>query len=175
MKAVTRLMVFGLAGLAGAALATEAGFERMRDHDYRILLKDAHAAYQKKDFPRAFELYHRNACGGDKPSQFALGGMYLMGQGTSADAIQAYAWIKTAAESGSLEYIGAAEKLESALPAEHRSAASEAARTTVARYGTDATHIQCAQKAGVGSHIAHLDCKLPVESRTGLVEVKMCL
>ena len=75
-------MALALVFIAGTAAATQAGFERMTYRDYRFQLRDAHLAYEKGQFERAFELYKKNACTGEKSSQFALGSMYLEGQGT---------------------------------------------------------------------------------------------
>ena len=83
------VMALALAFIAGTAAATQAGFERMTYRDYRFMLRDAHLAYERGNFDRAFELYKRNACSGEKSSQFALGTMYLNGEGTQADRMKA--------------------------------------------------------------------------------------
>ena len=93
------------AGLfAGSAAATDDAFERMTYNEFRLMLRDAHLAYQKDEHQRAFELYSRNACSGDKGSQFALGSMYLYGEGTAADGLKAYAWLASAAEAREPRY-----------------------------------------------------------------------
>jgi hypothetical protein len=94
--------------------------------------------------------YRRNACTGDKSSQFALGSMYLYGEGTTADGLKAYAWLASAAEAREPQYRNALENLEKAIPAEH-----------------------CAMRAEAGTKISKLECKPPIDPRTGYVEVSI--
>src|SRR5204862_1908110 len=101
----------------------EEGFERIQYRDWRIRLKDGFLAYQNKQYDRAFELLQRNACAGDKQSQFELGGMYLLGQGAEPDALKAYAWMRSAAETGDLDFRGAADRLAAQIPPVHHEAA----------------------------------------------------
>ena len=156
------------------AHATEPGFERMKFKDYLLILRDAHLAHQKKQFDRALELYQRNACGGDKGSQFALGSMYLLGEGTAQDALTAYAWLKSAAEAKEPRYLKAVASLEAAIPAEHRAAAAAAANKVIALYGLAATHQKCDMRAEAGTRIAEQECNPPVDIRNSMVEVKLC-
>ena len=163
------------AGLfAGSAAATDEAFERMTYNEFRLMLRDAHLAYQKDEHQRAFELYTRNACSGDKGSQFALGSMYLYGEGTAADGLKAYAWLASAAEAREPRYQKEFAKLDKVIPAEHRDAAKRAAADVIARYGMQASNVHCAMRAEAGTKIATLDCKPPVDVRTGYVEVKRC-
>lgn len=159
---------------APGALAAEAGFERMKFKDYLLMLRDAHLAHQKKNFDRALELYQRNACGGDKGSQFALGSMYLLGEGTAPDALTAYAWLKSAAEAKEPRYLKAVASLEAAIPPEHRAAADAAAKQIIQRYGLAATHQNCDMRAEAGTRISEQECKPPVDIRNSMVEVKYC-
>ncbi len=149
-------------------------FETMKLDSYIEMIRQAHLAYDKKDFPRAFELYERNACGGDKGSQFALGSMYLLGQGTQADGLRAYAWLKAAAETKYPEYVKVLEGVESAIPSQHRAVSNTAAEQTLERYGVNATKVECKPRTDVGSHIKKqmLQC-LPAATK-GMVEVKRC-
>lgn len=176
MRAIRRIVFATLAaGLsAGGALATDDAFERMTYNEFRLMLRDAHLAYQKDQHERAFELYVRNACSGDKGSQFALGSMYLYGEGTRADGLKAYAWLASAAEAREPRYQKEFAKLDKVIPAEHREAARKAAADVLARYGMDATNVHCAMRAEAGTRIATLDCKPPVDPRSGYVEVKRC-
>ena len=174
-----KLRVSMLAPLALAlgcppAGATEPGFERMKFEDYLLILRDAHLARQKKQFERALSLYQRNACGGDKGSQFALGSMYLLGEGTAPDALTAYAWLKSAAEAKEPRYLKAVASLEDAIPPEHRAAADAAARKVIESYGLAATHQNCDMRAEAGTRIAEQECKPPVDIRNSMVEVKLC-
>jgi hypothetical protein len=159
---------------AGGALATEDAFERMTYNEYRLMLKDAHEAYQKNEHQRAFELYERNACTGDKNSQFALGSMYLYGEGTRADGLLAYAWLASAAEAREPRFQKEFAKLDKVIPVEHREAAKRAAAEVIEHYGMDATRVYCSMRAEAGTKIAELDCKPAVDPRSGYVEVKRC-
>ena len=176
MRFLNRCVLAALAtGLfAGGAIATDAAFERMTYNEFRLMLRDAHMAYQKNEHERAFGLYVRNACTGDKNSQFALGSMYLLGEGTRADGLKAYAWLASAAEAREPRYQHEFEKLDKVIPAEHRDAAKRAAADVIGRYGMNATNVYCAMRAEAGTKIAALDCKPPVDPRTGYVEVKRC-
>ena len=168
------VMALALAFIAGTAAATQAGFERMTYRDYRFMLRDAHLAYEKGQFDRAFELYKRNACTGEKSSQFALGTMYLNGEGTQADGMKAYAWLKSAAEARELQYRQAFESVKKAVPKEHITTADQYANDVIARYGMKATNVACQMRAATGTNIERLDCSPPVDSRTGYVEIKTC-
>lgn len=159
---------------AGGAVATDDAFERMTYNEFRLMLKDAHEAYQKDEHQRAFGLYERNACTGDKNSQFALGSMYLYGEGTAADALKAYAWLASAAEAREPRYQKEFAKLDEVIPPEHRDAAKRAADDVISRYGMKQTNVHCAMRAGAGTRISALDCKPPVDPRSGYVEVKRC-
>ena len=165
-------MVLALCG--PPASATEAGFERMKFKDYLLILRDAHLARQKKQFERAFTLHQRNACGGDKGSQFALGSMYLLGEGTEPDALRAYAWLKAAAEAKEPRYLKAVAALEAAIPDQHRAVAEAAAAEVIRHYGLEATHMTCLMRAEAGTRIAEQECKPPVDIRNSMVEVKLC-
>jgi TPR repeat protein len=160
-----------LAPVVGLALE---GFERIKYFDYRNLIKDGFLAYQKQDYARAFPLLRRNACGGDKQSQFELGGMYLMGQGTEPDALKAYAWMRASAESGDLQFKQAADKLAASIPPLHRESAQMLANTILQRYGLRATGMSCTQAAPLGSHLSRVECRPPVDARTSYLDLKMC-
>ena len=45
---------------------------------------------------------------------------------------------------------------------------------TLAEYGAKATHVSCKLRAEVGTKIAALECKPPIDARTSFVEAKMC-
>ena len=160
--------------LAPALVLARDGFERLTYRDYRNLLKDGFLAYQKDDYPRAFELLRRNACGGDKGSQFTLGGMYLLGQGTEPDALRAYAWMRVSAESGDLQFKQAADKLLASIPPLHHDSATMLADSTLEKYGMRATAQSCSQAAPLGSHLTRVECRPPVDGRTGYLDLKMC-
>ena len=165
-------LVLLLAPAAGIAL--EDGFERILYRDWRIRLKDGFLAYQKKEYERAFELLSRNACAGDKQSQFELGGMYLLGQGTEPDALKAYAWMRSAAESGDIQFRQAADALAAQIPPVHHDAAEALVGATIGRYGLKATHMSCGPASALGSHLVRVECRPPVDARTSYLEIKMC-
>ena len=163
------LLVLG----AGSVVARD-GFERMRFYDWRIMLKDAHLANERDDKAQAFALYQRAACAGDKNSQFALGTLYLMGEGTAPDGLQAYAWYRVAAESGEPDYAKAVAKVDALIPEPHRAAAEALAGDYLANYGSAATGVNCVKRAEPGTRITRLECSPNIESRTSYVEVKLC-
>jgi len=169
-------LVFAVAamGVAASAMATDDDFERMTYNEYVLMLRDGHLAYQRGDHARAFDIYTRNACTGDKNSQFALGSMYLYGEGTAADGLKAYAWLASAADAEEPRYRNLFRKMEQAIPPEHRAAAEAAAKAVRASYGERATRVSCAMRAEAGTKISELECKPVVDGRTGYVEVKRC-
>ncbi len=162
--------------LLATAFAAQArdGFQTMDFRDWRFMMKDAHAAYEREDYDKAFKLYARNACLGDKSSQFALGTMFLMGQGTQPDGMRAYAWYKVAAESGELDYVKAVRRIEPLIPAEHRQASDALAADYVERFGSKATNVSCQRRAEAGTKIAELECKPPIDPRTAKIQVRIC-
>jgi len=54
-------------------------------------------AYQDKDYAKAMAEFKRSAVLGHKPSQFNVGIMYLHGEGTPVDVVEAYAWLALSA------------------------------------------------------------------------------
>lgn len=174
MRHATRIaLAAGLLGLACAAHADD-GFQTMDFRDWRYMMKDAHAAYEREDYDRAFKLYVRNACLGDKSSQFALGTMFLLGQGTPPDGMRAYAWYKVAAESGEADYVKAVQRIEPLIPAEHRQASADLAADYLQRFGSKATTVSCQRRAEAGTRIAELECKPPIDPRTAKIRVRVC-
>ena len=138
---------------AGHAVARD-GLERVRPYDWRIMLTRAHLANERDDKAKAFALYQRAACAGDKNSQFALGTLYLMGEGTAPDGLQAYAWYRVAAESGEPDYTKAGAKVDALIPEPHRATAEALAGDYLANYGSAATGVTCVKRAEPGTRIA---------------------
>jgi TPR repeat protein len=162
-------------GLAGSAIADQ-DWQTMDFQDWRLMLRDAHAAYEREDYEKAAERYVVTACMGDKNSQFALGSMYLMGHGVPADALKAYAWYKVASESREPDYLRAYERLDKVIPAEHRATAEAMAAQYLTDFGERATGVNCERRAEAGTKISRLECKPPIDPRTGKIEVKaVCL
>lgn len=174
MRRIARFaLVAALAAAAVPAVARD-GWQTMDFRDWRDMIKEAHAAYEREDYDKAFGLYARNACLGDKSSQFALGTMFLMGQGTQPDGMRAFAWYKVASESGELDYVKAFNRVDSLIPAEHRAASEELAADYVARFGSRATNVSCQRRAEAGTKISELECKPPIDPRTAKIEVRVC-
>jgi TPR repeat protein len=163
-----------LLAASGVAHAAREGFERMRFQDWRLMIKEAHLAFERGNKERAFELYTRNACAGDKHSQFALGTMYLLGDGTAPNALEAYAWYKVAAESGDKDYKQSLAKLDALIPAQHRAAADQLSAAYLEAYGERATNVACRQHAEPGTRITELECHPPIDAQTSFIEAKMC-
>ncbi len=176
MKYVTWIVaiVLGSTLMARDANALAPGFERMKFQEYRLLLRDGHRAYEREDYDAALPLYQRNACMGDKSSQFALGSMYLFGQGTQPDGMKAYAWYVVAAESGKGDYKRARDRVAGLIPAEHKQAAEQLAKTYLDQFGMKATGMYCQDRAEAGTKISQLECKPPIDRITGTIEVKAC-
>jgi hypothetical protein len=173
-RTIRTILAVALLAAAGVASAGREGFETIDFRDWRYMIKDAHAAYEREDYDKAFQLYTRNACLGDKSSQFALGTMYLMGQGTAADGMRAYAWYKVAAESGERDYVKALERIEPLIPAAHRAESEQLGADYVAQYGASATGVGCQRRAETGTRISRLECKPPIDPRTAKIEVRIC-
>lgn len=89
-------------------------------------------AYKNKEFDKAFEQFQQLAQLGNAQAQYALGVMYVRGEGTSPNNLLAYGWLKLAADNGQAkakalvpklradmidESIGAAERLVSRFAA----------------------------------------------------------
>lgn len=175
IRRIATAATVALALATGVATARQ-GWQTMDFQDWRMMIRDAHAAYEREDYGKAAERYDVTACLGDKNSQFALGTMYLMGDGVPADGIKAYAWYRVAAETREPDYLKAAERLAAMIPAEHRPLADETAAKFLAEYGQRATGVFCERRAEAGTKISRLECKPPIDPRTGKVEVKaVCL
>jgi hypothetical protein len=81
----TRLFCLALL-LSGSALANE--------------LADANAAFAKKDYPQALQLYAKLAGAGNVEAQQHLGEMYWYGEAGAVDEAKAEAWFRKAAAKG---------------------------------------------------------------------------
>ncbi len=66
----------------------------------RADMADALAAFDAGDYATAFEEWRALAEAGEAEAQVALAGLYLVGQGTDADAAEALRWYRRAAERG---------------------------------------------------------------------------
>jgi TPR repeat protein len=173
---VKKAILWILAGsmLALAAHADEPQFERMQSDAYKAMLRDATVVYDRKDYARAFELNRRAACAGDKTSQAILGRMYLLGQGTSKDEINGYAWIKVAAEFRFADFTSLAHKLEEAMTAEQRAKGSARADELRKDYGLAATNMSCRGESVHGVYLIDGVGCTPPSAGGGTVLVHRC-
>jgi TonB family protein len=91
-------------------------------------IQAAMATYQSHDFDKAFKQFQELAEIGNPQAQYALGVMYLRGEGASSNQLLGYGWLKLASENGHAkatellpkiradmvdESVGAAERLVS--------------------------------------------------------------
>lgn len=130
-----------------AAPASYDEFDRVYPAEFRDTLRDAKLAYGKEDYAKAFRLFERTACAGDKSSQSALGRMYLLGQGTERDDLTGYAWLKLASEVIFPGYQRIVRDLEAAMDARQLALAREGSKQLAELYGISATRISCHKSA----------------------------
>lgn len=69
-------------------------------------LTDGIAAYEAKDYPRAYSLLLPLAEGGDAEAQFLIGDLYFDGKGEAQDYAAAIAWFTKAAKQGHARSLG---------------------------------------------------------------------
>lgn len=128
-------------------------FDRIMPSEYSNTLREAAVAYGAKRYDKAFELFQRSACWGDKQSQSALGRMYLLGQGTKRDDLAGYAWLKLASEFIYPKYQSVVRNLEEAMTPEQRRIADALATDLGKRYNLGASDMSCNLSASKGGHI----------------------
>jgi hypothetical protein len=145
---------FALAGIVAAmcamllvssrADAFESGdFEPVVRFSYDQMTHDAQIAYSNQDFNESFAKFHRLACAGDKPAQYAIGRMYLLGQGVSRDDLAGYAWLKVASEYRFPLYQAAVTQIEDKLSLEQKLSLSRGAEEAIRLYGFRPTNNSC--------------------------------
>lgn len=139
---VSRAVAGGILFSACAAVAT-AAFDHVPSGEYADMQRRATAAYDHKEYERAFALNQRTACAGDKTSQAILGRMYLLGQGTAKDEITGYAWIRFAADFNFGDFTSLARKLEAAMTPEQVAAGKAKVEVLRANYGPAVTNMSC--------------------------------
>jgi TPR repeat protein len=148
-----------------AARAQNADFESMPPMSYTGMLRDANNAYADKRYDKAFTLFQRSACAGDKESQSAIGRMYLLGQGVKREDLVGYAWLKVAAQVRDLGYQKIVDELEHAMTSAQRPIADQLGKRAIDLYGLAATHMSCQPYASRGGHI--LDTIMCTPERNG--------
>lgn len=132
---------------------------------YNSMIKDGLNAYRKKRYDEAFPILYQLALWGEKDCQWTLGVMYYEGKGVSENVLEAYAWMKTAAESGIPEWEKTVERLNKSLPDQHRDYANQYADDYIRRYGMKATGIRCADEGGGGRsgvRSRRIECHRPI-------------
>jgi TPR repeat protein len=161
--------------LTGHALAAADGFESMTFDEYRATLREANLAIERKDFAKAYEHYSKTACMGDKRSQFALGTLFLTGDGVAPNGVKAYAWYAVSAETKEPDHQRALEKVDKLIPPAYREQADKLAEHYLAEYGLKGAATSCDRRRVTGSQIPRLECNPPVNRTTGRVDVKLCV
>ncbi len=175
MKCPASLAISLLLAAAAAPAAENAEFDRVSAGDYAAMLRDATHAYNRKDYAQAFPQLQRLACAGDKASQYLLGGMYILGQGTAKDDLTGYAWIKLAAEFSFSDYTSLAAKLEQALEPARREQGNAKAEDLRKRYGLIATGMSCHGEPRHGGYVIDTVICTPPSEGVGSVRLRRCL
>lgn len=94
--------------------------------------------YNNKEYAEAFAYFHDLAEVGNGKAQFNIGVMYYHGEGVPRDDAQAYAWIRTAADTTKNDkYAATAQQILDTLPEDQRQAAQEFATELHARLGDE--------------------------------------
>jgi TPR repeat protein len=111
--------------------------------DYYDLHRDAAAAYGKKNYDVALKKFQRLACAGDKPSQAAVGEMYLTGKGATRNDLTAYQWFKVASEYNFAPYRKVSKAIEEQMSPAQTQFTSERVTQMLSLYGLRATNMSC--------------------------------
>jgi len=103
--------------------------------------KTAFDYYQSGEYEQAYFLYKNMALTGDKDAQFNIGVMHLKGQYVDSDKVDAYAWIKLAADGGKDKYATLVAKLNQRFSGKEKSAA-EGALSEARKLGWDSESVE---------------------------------
>jgi len=106
--------------------------------------------YAQKRYAEALHYFEIGAYYADKPSQISIGLMYLKGEGVSADAVQALAWMDLAAERGYPAYVAARDRVAATLSAEELSRVAVLREHLASRYGDAAAKPRLANELREG-------------------------
>jgi hypothetical protein len=170
------LWIIGLTAMAASVWAgDEAQFERVQYDAWYDSLRDAAVAYDHKDYPRAFALYRRAACAGDKNSQSILGRIYLLGQAPTRDDLTGYAWIKLSAEFSFAEFTSFARKLEASQTPEIRQLGNARADALRSLYGLGATNMSCHGESRHGGYVIDSVVCTPKSVGGGELQLRRCV
>lgn len=103
-----------------------------------VLLEEASVLYEQGDFDIAFKMYLKLGKKGEWFSQYRLSYMYLKGQGTRQDMVEALAWAVLAAQSGqSDELTSYKDAVATLVPEDRRQKARHKADYYLRRWGED--------------------------------------
>lgn len=94
-------------------------------------------AYEAGKFEQAYKQFHKIAAIGEKRAQFNLGVMYFQGQHVEKDINQAYAWIKLATDSETINkvHLNALKQIEEQVT--NKTKAERLYQDLVDRYSTE--------------------------------------
>jgi hypothetical protein len=163
-------------GLAGAPIAVHAldHFDQVAPGVFAEGVRNAKREFSEKRYDQAAPLLKQAACAGDKESQWALGQMYLLGQGVKRDDATGYSWLAVAAELRPSPFGTAFDKIDASIDASQHAALKARADALIAQYGITATRMSCHQSATRGGHI--LDSVTCEPQRVGAsVDVHQCV
>jgi hypothetical protein len=160
---------------ARADAADEAMFDRVQSSVYADMQRQATAAYEGKDYAKAFELNQRMACAGDRTSQAILGRMYVLGQGAGKDPVTGYAWIRVAADFNFAEFTSLARKLEAAMTPEQRDKGNAKAEVFRRNYGPAVTNMSCHGESRHGVYLIDSVVCSPAVGGGGQVLLRRCV
>lgn len=155
---IAAALALGTVGVAAASIE-KGRFSRMTQSEYDLMVRDGHDAWQRSNDASAQRNFLKSACAGDKDSQFALGTMYLTGDGAPADGLKAYAWYSLAAEIDDKRYREAFAKVSALVPEQYRELADAEGQRLRQSYGLDATGQRCRMDAQVGTRIQRRVCR----------------
>jgi len=106
----------------------------------------AFQAYKDKDYARAHAEFHEMALLGESASQYNLGAMKWLGQGSEKDPAEALGWMRAAIDNGYTVSPALIDKVRAATPPEHMARAD----AIVARYGRSAMQATLLPAPGQG-------------------------
>jgi len=167
----THRILIALVALAASTAANALDdFDQVSPDAYLEVLSKGSEAYLKKDYDEALPLVKQAACAGDKSSQWALGQMYLLGQGVQRDDVTGYSWLSAAAEFRPSPYSTTLTKIEQSVDPKELSVLQSHGDAIVDKYGIAATRMSCRQSASRGGHILDIvTCSPERQGRTVLI------
>jgi len=174
MKGSVSFLIFVVAGLLLAPVFAQNAEKPLdapsRDYtlsvlEFNSMIKEGMSAYKKKKYDEAFPILYQMALWGEKDCQWTVGLMYYEGLGVSENVLEAYAWMKTAAESGIRDWEDTVKRLHKSLPDQHKDYVDQYADEYIRLYGMDATGVRCEEEGGGGRsgvRSRSIECHRPV-------------